>query len=57
MDLGLEGGDGGVQFFESRGCFVGRGGDFAAKYGNAGFAEEVFGLVFVDFHSAGKGEW
>ena len=31
-----------------------RGGNLAAKDGNAGFAKQVLRLVFVDFHLAGK---
>jgi hypothetical protein len=36
--------------FESGGCFVGGGGHDALRDGDAGFAEELLALVFVDLH-------
>ena len=54
VNLGLHTAIGAAQFLERRGGFVGRGRDVAAEHGDAGFSEELLGLVFVDFHLAGR---
>jgi hypothetical protein len=50
MDLGLDGADGRAEGGVGGGGFVGGAGDLAGEHGHTGGPEQVFGLIFVDFH-------
>src|SRR4051794_36305907 len=52
MDLGFDDGERASQFGEGGGGFFGRRGDDVIGRGDAGIAEELLGLVLVDFHPA-----
>ena len=50
VDLGLHDGERAAQLLERGGGFVGGRGHDALRHGDAGVAEELLALVFVDFH-------
>ena len=56
VDLGLHDGERAAQLLERGGGFVGRGGDDVLRHGDAGFAQQLFGLVFVNFHAGYSGK-
>jgi hypothetical protein len=50
VDLGFHDGERARELFERGGCFFGGGGHDALRHGDAGFAEKLLALVFVDLH-------
>jgi hypothetical protein len=54
MDLRFHDPDRTAERLRGGDCFVGGGGNPALGHGNAEFAENVFGLVFVQVHRFGR---
>ena len=55
VDLGLDHGQRAAELVEGRGRRVGRIGHHARRHGDRRLAEDLFGLVFVDFHGLVSG--
>ncbi len=50
VDLGFDDGERAAELLERGGGFVGGGGHDALRHGDAGFAQQLLGLVFVNLH-------
>ena len=50
VDLGLDDGDWSAELRKRGGGFVGRASNDAARHGNAGVAQDLLGLKFVNLH-------